>query len=198
MKISPREIRTIVIVVLIAVVALVINYATQPKSVGKGPQVPLETAQQRTDKATAAIQKIKQEDKEIKPRIEEMSYTEPAEELVPQMIHDLQATAKKTGIHLDKIKPLRPGLLPGKNGTRVPLEVHFRTPFQPNAVKFLYYVEDPAGKMVVEKLDISSADAKFKTVDVTAQITVFTRALAKDPGAAGGDTENVKDKNDNS
>ena len=59
---------------------------------------------------------------------------------------------------------------------RVPVEVRFRAPFQPNVVRFLYDLENPSGRMVIDKISITSADARFRTVEVSAQITVFTRS----------------------
>lgn len=199
MQINRRERMLILIGIPVIGVVLAFNFLVPPGATAtKGGQVSLAEAEKRTKEAANTTRKIQADTVQLKPRIEQMSYSETAEELVPRVIRELQDTAEKSGVHLREIKPHRPAALPNNSGTRVPLEVHFRVPFQPNAIKFLYYVEDPAGKMVVEKMDITSADAKFKTVDVTAQITVFTRAPLKETGPAGGDTNDTKTKTDKS
>jgi hypothetical protein len=145
--------------------------------------------------------------------VQEHAYNKPVEQLVPLVIRDLQATAQRAGIHLREVKPLRPKqvteepvIRPGQKttrttqtthdvlGARVPVEVRFRAQFQPNVVRFLYDVENPAGKMVVDKISITSADAKFKVVEVSAQITVFTRSSA---GTSGGDSGETSDDKTN-
>ena len=101
--------------------------------------------------------------------------------------------ADKAGVHIREIKPLRSRTLPDGSVTRVPLEVRFNAPFQPNVMRFLYFAEDPTKKMVVDKFSITSTDAHLKTVDVTAQITVYTRSAIGAAGAGEGDTSESTD-----
>jgi hypothetical protein len=120
-------------------------------------------------------------------RVNGLTFTLPADQLVPRMVRDLEAIAAKSGIHLKEQKPIKPKAVAGGAGTRVSIEVKFRAPFQPGAVKFLYYAEEPSAHMVVDKVDITSADAHFKTVDVTAQISVYTRSAVGVSGPGSGE-----------
>lgn len=194
MQISKREITLIIVcvVVVIAAVFFVMTPAT-PGGAKKG-QLTLKDATEKLATMKSSEAQMKREQQQMTPRIQQMSYTQPAEELMPQIIQTLQNSAAKSGVHLREVKPLRPRLIAGGTGARVPLEVRFRTTFQPNAVKFLYMVEDPANRMVVDKINITSADAKFKTVEVAAQITVFTRSSVGVSGTEGGETTNAKAK----
>ena len=127
----------------------------------------------------------------LQPRIMASSYEMSAEALQPRAVRDLQKIAARAGIHLRESKPLQPSGFHDAVGANVPIEVRFRTSFQPNVVRFLYYVEDPAGKMVVQKIDVTSTDAKFKTVDVTARSAVFTRSIEGVRGSDIGETSDA-------
>ena len=97
-------------------------------------------------------------------------------------MRDIQAIALKSNIHIREIKPIKARKLADGSGSKVSMEVRFRAAFQPNVMKFLYLAEDPTGKMVVDKLSLTSADARFRTVEVSAQIAVFTRSTAVSSG----------------
>ena len=118
----------------------------------------------------------------LKPAVTRMSYTERPEELVPKVIRDLQEYAKASGVHLREIKPLRAKRV--ATLMKVPMTVRFSTAdFGKAATAFLYKTEDPSGKLVIEKLNVSTADQKTHTVDVEAQVALFTQAQAG-PGEA--------------
>ena len=131
--------------------------------------------------------KIHAELDKMDPDIEKISYQIPAEQLVPRLIRNLQTLADKSGVHLREIKPIRPKKLKSNAGVRVPVEVRFKATFQPDAIRFLYHVEESDSRMVVDKINITSADPRFKTVEISATITVFTTSLT---GFAGGEGEN--------
>jgi hypothetical protein len=52
------------------------------------------------------------------------------------------------------------------------------------AVPFFYRIDDPSGKLVVEKFDVTCADPKSRTVDVEVQVALYTVAGAG-PSSAG-------------
>ncbi len=144
-----------------------------------------------TNQALSKLADVKKENTQMhaqldkmEPSIEKMSYQLPAEQLLPRVIRDIQTMAAKSGVHLREIKPIRPKRLKSGVGVRVPVEVRFKATFQPDAVRFLYHIEEADSKMVVDKINITSADARFKSVEVSATITVFTTSLA---GVAGGE-----------
>ena len=146
-------------------------------------------------KYKAAVSENKQiiaDEARMEPHIARMSYTLPAEQLVPRVIRDLQTIADKSGVHLREIKPIRGKLLKSNAGVRVPVEVRFKSSFQPDAIRFLYHVEESDKRMVVDKINITSADPKFKTVEVSATITVFTTSLV---GYTSGEGDNSNASN---
>src|SRR5436190_1211847 len=59
---------------------------------------------------------------------------------------------------------------------KVPLTLRFSSRFD-QSIPFLYNVEDPTGKLVVEKFNITMSDPKSKTVDVEVQIALYTEAM---------------------
>ena len=146
-----------------------------------------DAARKKLTEATRENTRMRAEQDKMDPDIEKMSYTIPAEQLVPRLIRNLQTIADKSGVHLREIKPIRGKKLKSNAGVRVPVEVRFKAAFQPDAIRFLYHVEQADSRMVVDKINISSADPRFKTVEVSATITVFTTSLA---GFAGGEGEN--------
>lgn len=156
---------------------------------GAGKQLPLADAQkQRTEKKKQY--KELTDDMTVKqPRIDRMTYNMAPEQLSATVTENLYLLADKAGVHIREIKPLRAKTLKSGTIARVPLEVRFRAPFQPNVMKFLYFAEDPANKIVVDKVSITSTDTHLKSVDVAAQISVFTRSLTGSSSGAGeGDT----------
>jgi hypothetical protein len=195
---SNRE-RILILLCIVFVPGILIwNFANPAKpNTGLRSQVPLQVAQTKREEAVHKLRRLQSERADIEAHLKRLAYpsTLTPEQLVPRISQDLLKISAKSGVHLREIKPLRPRTLATANGTRVPLEVRFRAPFQPNVVRFLYYVEDPSGKMVVDKMNITSADPKSKTVDVSAQITVFTRSASATSGAEGGESNDVKDKN---
>lgn len=179
-----------IFVVLVGAVLLLLPSGSGGANLGK--QIPLEDAQKQI---TQAKKQIKLMDDDIgmrQPRIERMTYTLPAEQLSATVTQDLYTLAEKAGVHIREIKPLRAKTLKSGTIARVPLEVRFRAPFQPNVMKFLYMAEDPANKIVVDKVSITSTDSHLKSVDVAAQISVFTRSLTGSSSGGGeGDTSDI-------
>jgi len=186
-------------------------FAPAPGGGGKANHFSLEEAQKKTATSRANARKLEKEQVEVEPRVKERAYGKPADQLVPVVVGNLQAAAEHAGIHLREVRPLRPKLVTDESdpnavqktgavksaraasttheflGARVPVEVRFRAQFQPNVIKFLYDLENTAGRMVIDKISITSADAKFRTVEVSAQITVFTRSSTGTAGGAAGE-----------
>jgi hypothetical protein len=177
---KPRERFLIVICVLAVVVG--VPMLLIPPSGGNRKLLSASAARQRYKKLVDEKAQLDRTMDRIKPAISRMAYTERPEELVPKVIRQLQGYAKDSGVHLREIKPLRAR----KVGTlmKVPMTVRFSTAeFGKSATAFLYRAEDPAGKLVVEKLNVSTADQKTHTVDIEAQVALYTEATGA-PGEA--------------
>lgn len=171
--------------------------------------ITLDQARAKTTESLSNVRRLRTEQTALEPTVKSRAYSDPANQLVPLVIGSLQSAAERAGIHLREVRPLRPKLVTDEGdpvtaartttgassrsvnaahevlGARVPVEVRFRAQFQPNVVRFLYDLENPSGRMVIDKISITSADARFRTVEVSAQISVFTRSST---GMAGGDT----------
>ena len=186
---NKREGFLILLAIVVAIIAVWLSLPSST-SAATSKMIPLKEAQDKTFAARRAVSKMENDSKEIGGRVEKLVYKESAEELTPQIIEQIQKIADKSGVHIREIKPLKAKIVADGTGTRVPLEVRFRSDLQPNVVQFLYEIEDPSGKMSVEKINITSADSKFKVVEVTAQITVFTKSVV---GVSGGDSGEVGD-----
>lgn len=176
---KPRERTMIVLCLLVVAIGIPLMLLPEQKAGKK-----LLTPQAARHKFEGLIRQKSDLDKELqqlKPEMEAMAYHETPEELVPRVIKELQSHAKASGVHLREIKPMRPRMM--ASVTRVPLTVRFSTPdFGKAVMGFLYRVEDPKGRLVVEKLNVTAADQKTHTVDVEAQIALFTLAGGEAPG----------------
>ncbi len=190
---SKRERLLLILGVPVVLIVLAWNFLSPPTT--QTTQTGLLSTEDAVKKLATAVHDNKQmhaEQDKMDPDIEKMSYQIPAEQLVPQLIRSLQTLADKSGVHLREIKPIRPKKLKSNAGVRVPVEVRFKATFQPDAIRFLYHVEQSDSRMVVDKINITSADPRFKTVEISATITVFTTSLA---GFAGGEGENSNASN---
>jgi Tfp pilus assembly protein PilO len=185
---SKRERLLMVLVIPVVFIVLAWNFLSPPG--GQTTQKGILSTEDAKKKLVSArrenMQMLAARDK-MDPGIDKMSYNIPAEQLVPRLIRNLQTIADKSGVHLREIKPIRGKKLKSNAGVRVPVEVRFKAAFQPEAIRFLYHVEETDSRMVVDKINITSADPRFKTVEVSATITVFTTSLA---GFIGGEGEN--------
>jgi len=185
---SGREKTLLLIGVPVVLVVLAWNFLVPPSgATSQKGMLSTPEARKKLAEAQTENKKMIADEARMDPGIEKMAYKIPAEQLVPRVIRDLQTIADKSGVHLREIKPIRGKALKSNAGVRVPVEVRFKAAFQPDAVRFLYHVEESDSRMVVDKINITSADPKFKTVEVSATITVFTTSLA---GYSGGEGDN--------
>jgi hypothetical protein len=192
MKINPRERAMLLIGAVIVVGALAWNALNPPATAGqKGKILTAEEAERKKSDSLKEIKRMVQEQEAIQPQIARLAYKRPPDELVPRLIRDLQRLAKQANVRLMEIKPQRSRPLAGSKMEKVSIDIRLRAPFQPNVMHFFYLAEAPEGRMTVEKFNIASADSRLKSVDVSAQITVFTRVTS---GANGGEVQNVSAK----
>ena len=165
------EKRMLILCILVAVIA--VPYAMTPSG-GSGKQLlrPLSARQQY--KEAANKKSLLQKDTErLKPEIAKLVYTDPPEILIPKIVKLLRIDEQKAGIHIHEIKPLRAKST--DNVTKQSLTLSFTSDFG-KAVPFFYLLDDPTGKIVVEKFDVSAADPKSHQVSVEAQIALYTMA----------------------
>ena len=175
---------------MVAVILVAAFLLLTPSSKGGASsrnQLPLEEARHENLTTRKQLKAIDDEQKLLKPEISRLTFNMPAEQLTAHVTEDLYILADRAGVHIREIKPLRSRVLTNGSVASVPVEVRFRAPFQPNVMRFLYYTEDPARKMVVDKINITSSDTHLKSVDVDAQITVYTRYVAGSSSAGAGE-----------
>lgn len=178
MTLRTRRERTMVFGGLIAVILILLWGWLTPSVGGGGGQklLPLAKAEEKRVLAERAIQHLTTEQAVMTKRIDAATYDLPADQVAPIVIGDLQQTAARAGVHLTETKPLRAVPLKTSSLIQIPISVRFRAPFQPNVVQFLYYVEAPDSKEVVDKLTVGAPETKSSDVDVSAEISVYTRA----------------------
>ena len=196
-NLSRRDKNLLMIMLVVVVLAGVLLLMPSGGAAGNGKMLSLAEAKQKNVKAQLAYKAMKADQDRLLPQIKQLTYTMPPEQLTAYVTEDLYALAERAGVHIREIKPLRAKVLSDGSVMRVPLEVRFRAPFQPNVMRFLYYAEDPTKKMVVGKISINSTDTQLKSVDVSAEITVFTRSTAKSGsmGAEGDTSDNTDTTN---
>ncbi len=178
---TPGEKRLLGICVIVIVVALwlVLN----PADKGAVKLLSSAEAAKRTTEAFARADQMRTDEARLEPEIAKLAFDKPTAQLVPTVVKTLQGMAKQSDIHLREIKPLRPrryGEL-----TRIPISVRFSTAaFGQSAVGFLYRVEEPGTRMVVDKFTITSPDPKSRIVDVEVQVALYTRGSSVGDGGA--------------
>ncbi|MBC7529616.1 MAG: hypothetical protein H7308_18975 [Chthonomonadaceae bacterium] len=185
---QPRE-RNLFIVAGVVVLGAALFSILNPSgatAAKKGIFLPVAEAEAKRETSLKELRQINLSSGTIEPNIEKMSFNRPAEELIPRVVRDLQRIAKQSNIRLQEVKPQRSRPLTSGQGEKVPIDIRFRAPFQPNVTRFLYFVEAPEGKMAIEKFNITTGDAKTRSVDVSAQIVVFTRVLSVTTDSSGG------------
>jgi len=169
--------RTYVLVAIVLCVPAIAYQLFSPKSSGgKSAVLTVEDANKQKRLTMSKMEQLNTEVAALEAANERMTYNMTPEEIVPRVLRQLQQIAQNSKVRLREVKPLRPIELKSGQGQKVPLEIRFRAAFQPNAMQFLYAVEDSKYKMVLDKINISSAENRLKAVDMTATITVFTRA----------------------
>src|SRR5262249_49316053 len=181
---NSREKLLIALMVLAVLIGVPMALISPEKANGK--LLSAANARQQYKKTESEMKTQDAETARLKPALEKLVYKESPEQVVPAVIKTLQTVAKESGIHLREIKPLRARRL--ATVTKVPMTVRFTGQFG-QSIPFLYKVEDPSGKLVVEKLNVTVSDPKVKTVDVEVQIALYTKA-----GASSKAGEDVVEK----
>lgn len=113
----------------------------------------------------------------LQKQAESLTYTKTAQRLVADEVAWLQKIAHESGVHIQELRPLTPLKVPDGQLATVPMEVRFEASFQPQVVRFLYSVEKPDGRMVLDRVDIAPQQTGSGDVAVTAQVAVFTQSL---------------------
>jgi Tfp pilus assembly protein PilO len=182
MTISSRPVRERVVIGIGMVVVAAALWLSVSPSTGNKSQLPPVEARRQSHEAEASLKRLRAETERMTPALRGMLYDGPAEKVMPQVVNDVQALATRTGLHLRELKPLRQK----RQGdlARQTLTVRFASDFA-QAIPFLYKLEDPAGRLVIDKLNVASSDPKSRTVDVEVQLAFFTRDALK----AGGKDE---------
>ena len=159
--------------ILICAVAAVVGIPMllSPPAAGNAKLLPAAEARQKYVREVRQKESMESDIARMKPLIEKQVYNETPEVVVPRIVRTLQDQAKKAGIHLREIKPLRARRM--ATVTKVPLSVRFASRFD-QSIPFLYSIEDPGTRLVVEKFSISAPDSKSKTVDIEIQVALFT------------------------
>lgn len=180
-KLTPSERRMVIICVIVVIIGAVL-IMNPPAQTGKKLLTAAQAATKRED-LDRKIKLLRKETDELKPHIGALTYAEAPEVVVPKVIRTLQKCAGDSGIHIREVKPLRAKKYIGV--TRVPLNVRFTCEFG-KSVPFLYRVEDPENKIVVDKFTVTASDPKTHMVDVDVEVVLFTQGNGAASEGSGG------------
>jgi len=180
-KLTPSERRMVMICAIVVVVGAVV-LMSPPATTGKKLLTAAQAVTKRED-LDRKIKLLRKETDELKPHIDALTYTEAPEVVVPKVIRTLQKCAVDSGIHIREVKPLRAKKFIGV--IKVPLNVRFTCEFG-KSVPFLYRVEAPENKIVVDKFTVTASDPKKHTVDVDVEVDLFTQGNGAASEGSGG------------
>jgi type II secretory pathway component PulM len=165
---SPRE-RALVLLG-VGVIAVAVWMILSPTDAGKRGLLPSSVAREQYSDGLKRKQGFDREVATLGPKVDTSTYKETSEKVIPVVLKVLHEQARAAGIHLREVKPLRPRQVAGL--TKVTLTVRFTSEFG-KAIPFLYGVEDPKGRLVVEKMNVAASDPKSRQVDVEVQVALF-------------------------
>ncbi|NLH99788.1 MAG: hypothetical protein GX446_09910 [Chthonomonadales bacterium] len=179
---SPRERGLIVVGVI--VIAVAVYLALSPSDTVGGAMLSSAAAKQQYADGLKRKQELEREIAVLRPKVDTATYKDTSEKVIPIVLKSLHEQARLADIRLREVKPLRPRQTGGV--TKVTLTVRFTTAFA-KAIPFLYNLEDPKARLVVEKMNVSPSDPKSRDVDVEVQVALFT-VEGSEPKAGGGKT----------
>ncbi|HEV2474658.1 MAG TPA: hypothetical protein VGS41_18425 [Chthonomonadales bacterium] len=175
-----------ILIVFVIAVAVWLKLTPARSTAGKAALLSVSDAVHKQEVERREMSRLQTEIGEMNPKVAAMSDQDDPESLTPRAVSKLEEVARRAGVHLEEIRPGKPQLLPSGAGERISLDIKFEARFQPECIAFLYYVEEPAGRMVVDRLSLTSADARQKTVQVAARISTFTRSKSGSADQRGG------------
>jgi type II secretory pathway component PulM len=166
---SPRE-RTLIIIA-IAVIGVALWMVLAPAESKRAGMLSSAAARQQYKEGLARKVELEREVAALRPKVDTSTYKETSEKVIPIVLKSLHEQARLAGIRIREIKPLRPRQSGGV--TKVTMTVRFTSEFG-KAIPFLYNVEDPKGRLVVEKMNVAPSEAKSRDVDVEVQVALYT------------------------
>ncbi len=166
---TPRE-RSLIIIGL-AVVGVAVWLVLTPKETRGRVLLSSAEARKQYNEGLKRKEEFEREVASLGPKVDTSTYKETSEKVIPTVLKSLHEQARLSGITLREVKPLRPRQMGGV--TKVTLTVRFTSEFA-KAIPFLYNVEDPKGRLVVEKMNVASSDPKSRDVDIEVQVALFT------------------------
>lgn len=179
---SPRE--RALVVLGIGVIAVAVWMVLAPTDRGQRGFLSSSAAKQQYTEGLKRRQEFDREAKLLGPKVDTSTYKQTSEKVIPIVLKSLHEQARLAGIHLREVKPLRPRRTGGL--TKVTLTVRFTSEFG-KAIPFLYSVEDPKARLVVEKMNVAASDPKSRLVDVEVQVALFAAdSPAKDDSGTVG------------
>lgn len=180
---NPRE--RLMIVLCAGMIVFGAWIGMQPSDASGGKLLGSKEARAAYEAALRDRTRLDAETERLRAEVKRLSVQGGSDEALPDAIRKLQECASASKVHIREMKPLRTR----KVGTlvRTPISIRFSsTRFTDEAVPFLYRIEDPAGKLVIEKLNVSSPDQRSGSVDVELQVALFAA------GASAGSMEDPK------
>jgi len=168
---NARERALLVACVAVCIVAVWLVFT--PSGSSRGKLLPAAAAREKFRAAEAEKTRLEQETSALRAAVEKAVFTDPPDRLLPKVVQRLQAIARESGVHVKEIKPAR--VRAAADVSKVMLNVRLGTvSFGRPVVTFLYRLEEPKEKLVVENLTITAPDPKARTVEVEVQVAMYT------------------------
>ncbi len=173
---TKREKVLVAVAVIVVLIAVYLSSSSpgSSSSNASGPMLPLSQAVKKYDDGKTKYVALGNEVDTLQPLIYHLTSSKSADALSPLMASSIMDMAAKASIHITSLRPLSPEIVADGQAERVPTEIQFDAPFEPNAIKLLYLLEDPKGKYVVDQVQLTTHERHRNMVSVTARVSMFT------------------------
>lgn len=173
---TKRERNLVVLAVIVILIAVYFELSAPNSSSAKatGPLLPLSQAVKKYDNGKTQYVALGNEEDTLQPLINHLTSSKSADALSPIMASSIMDMAAKASIHISTLRPLSPEIVADGQAERVPIEIQFDAPFEPNSINFLYHLEDPKGRYVVDQVQLATHERHRNMVSVTARVSMFT------------------------
>ncbi len=182
---TKRE-KNLVLLMLLIVAAAVIMEVTAPSSkplgTTAGPVYPYAVATKKYHDGVTQYLALGRQEDVLTPQIQKLAQKSAPDQLVPAMINTLMKQADKASVHISSLRPLQPVLVGAGQALQVPIQMQFSAPFHPDTLHFLYLLENPANRFVIDRLDVSTDNRHPGMVNITAQVSAFTTNVSSTGG----------------
>ncbi len=130
-------------------------------------------AQAKLTNEQSQVANLHRQNATIRSLLTTTSYVGGPDAALPKIVEKLQADAKSAGIHIKEIKPIHPHIVDGV--AKMAFDMSFSSSLG-QALSFIFYLENPKGKLVIEKINLSTSETQNQQIQVTVEVAAFALA----------------------